>query len=106
MKRTLQTSLVLAALGAFALLPGGLGSPTPASAQIYGRVDGGNIYRPGSVYNQLGRSAYGVTRDPDYAPYNYNRGFGQGAYLPGYGRYQGRSGWGEYSRWHLPGPPR
>lgn len=106
MRQLLQTSLVMAALGAFALLPGGPVSPTPASAQVYGSLDGGNVYRPGSVYNRLGRSAYGVTRDPDYAPYNYNSGFGMGAYLPGYGRYEGRSGWGEYSRYRILGTPR
>jgi len=87
MKRRLHTSLIMAALGAFAILPGGLASPMSASAQVYGQTDGGNVYRPGtSVYYRLGRSAYGVPRDPDYAPYNYNRGLGQGAYLPGYGR--------------------
>ena len=130
MRRLLQTSFVLAVLGASALIPGGLATPSSASAQVYGAVDSGNVNRPGSVYFQLGRSAYGVPRDRDYktydnqhaplslrsaygvprvldyAPYNYNSGYGQGAYLPGYGRFSGRSGWGEYSKYRIPGTPR
>jgi len=106
MKQLLQTSFVFAVLGAWAIIPGGVATPSSASAQVYGAVDSGNVYRPGSVYFQLGRSAYGVPRDEDYAPYNYNRGYGQGGYLPGYGRYSGRSGWGEYSRYRVIGTPR
>ena len=99
MRRLRQTLLIVTLLGLGLL-------PTSASAQVYGQTDGGNVYRPGtSLYNRLGRSAYGKTRE-DYAPYNYNGGFGQGAYLPGYGRYSGRSGWGEYSKYRIPGPPR